>query len=151
MTADQPSFGDGSASSPSRAQPAYTMACKPAGATAPEGPRRANEGGSPLTSLFSPDFTPGAAAGLATTLKALADPCRLRILSVIHFYGEMTVAKIMEKTGIAETTIGHHVRLLAEAELICRRRAGTRRWCTLNKTALADLAALLRPPQGNAR
>jgi ArsR family transcriptional regulator, arsenate/arsenite/antimonite-responsive transcriptional repressor len=65
---------------------------------------------------------------LATTLKALADPARLRLLSVIQAQpeGEACVCHLTEPLGLGQPTISHHLRILEEAGFLKHERRG--RW-----------------------
>jgi ArsR family transcriptional regulator, arsenate/arsenite/antimonite-responsive transcriptional repressor len=54
--------------------------------------------------------------------KALADPARLRIYQAISAENEMFCSELVEREGLAPGTISHHLKVLAEAQLIeCRR------------------------------
>src|SRR5690606_33891829 len=58
----------------------------------------------------------------ARTLKALADPARLRLLSIIaaHEGGETCVCDLTEPLGLSQPTVSHHLRVLSEAGLVTR-------------------------------
>jgi ArsR family transcriptional regulator, arsenate/arsenite/antimonite-responsive transcriptional repressor len=67
----------------------------------------------------------GAARGLAATLKAVADPARLRILSLLQSQpdGEACVCHLTGPLGLSQPTVSHHLRVLREAGLVrCERR-----------------------------
>ena len=54
--------------------------------------------------------------------KALADPARLRIYQAISSKSEVFCGELVEREGLAPGTVSHHLRVLAEAQLIeCRR------------------------------
>src|SRR5437867_246818 len=59
---------------------------------------------------------------LATPLKALADPARLRILSLIqaHEGGEACVCNLTDVLDLTQGTVSHHLRVLREAGLVER-------------------------------
>lgn len=66
------------------------------------------------------------AADLAGVLKALADPVRLRLLSLIacHAGGEACVCELTGDFDVSQPTISHHLKVLREAGLLtCERRA----------------------------
>ncbi|WP_348789385.1 metalloregulator ArsR/SmtB family transcription factor [Leifsonia sp. NPDC080035] len=67
------------------------------------------------------------AASLAHTLKALADPARLRLLSMIaaHEDGEACVCDLTEPLGLSQPTVSHHLRVLTEAGFLTRSKRGT--------------------------
>lgn len=65
------------------------------------------------------------AEGLATLLKALADPIRLRLYSrIAGAGGEVCVCDIQD-VGVSQPTVSHHLRKLREAGLIDCERRGT--------------------------
>lgn len=74
--------------------------------------------GEPLT---APD-----AVALAMTLKALADPMRLRLLSIIaaHERGEACVCDLTEPVGLSQPTVSHHLKVLVDAGLLTREKRG---------------------------
>jgi ArsR family transcriptional regulator, arsenate/arsenite/antimonite-responsive transcriptional repressor len=89
----------------------------------------------------------GEAARLAQVLKALADPARLRLLSLIgsHDGGEACVCDLTEAFDLTAPTISHHLKVLREAGLITADRRGTWVYYRLAPAALADLAGLFTP------
>ena len=64
---------------------------------------------------------------LSRVLRALADPVRLRLLSLIgaHTGGEACVCELVERFDLSQPTISHHLKLLREAGLITSERRGT--------------------------
>jgi ArsR family transcriptional regulator len=59
---------------------------------------------------------------LARISRALSDPTRLRIYEAISAHDEMFCGELVEKHGLAPGTISHHLKILADANLIeCRR------------------------------
>jgi ArsR family transcriptional regulator len=61
---------------------------------------------------------------LAKISRALADPTRLRIYEAIAARDEIYCGELVEKEGLAPGTVSHHLKVLAEAELIDSRREG---------------------------
>jgi ArsR family transcriptional regulator len=61
---------------------------------------------------------------LARISKALSDPTRLRIFEGLSSHKEMFCGQVVEKCGLTPGTISHHVKILAEANLIETRREG---------------------------
>jgi ArsR family transcriptional regulator, arsenate/arsenite/antimonite-responsive transcriptional repressor len=61
---------------------------------------------------------------LARISKALSDPTRLRIFEGISSCKEMFCGQVVEKCGLTPGTISHHLRILADANLIETRREG---------------------------
>jgi len=66
------------------------------------------------------------AASIARGFAALADPVRLRLLSLIATAGEVCSCDLVEPLGKAQPTISHHTKALAEAGLIEGEKRG--RW-----------------------
>ena len=66
-----------------------------------------------------------AATDLAQTLKAIADPARLRLLSLIaaHEGGEACVCDLTEPLGLTQPTVSHHLKVLVDAGLLHRDKA----------------------------
>lgn len=71
-----------------------------------------------------------AAADLAATLKALADPLRLRMLSAIATSptGETTAGDLATLTAVSQPTVSHHLKVLREVGLLTSDRRGTWVW-----------------------
>jgi len=63
---------------------------------------------------------------LAARFKALADPVRLRLLSLIADRGEVCACDLVVPLEISQPTVSHHLRTLFEADLVERERRG--RW-----------------------
>ena len=61
---------------------------------------------------------------LARISKALSDPTRLRIVEAISSANEMYCGQLVEKCGLTPGTISHHLKILADANLIETRREG---------------------------
>jgi ArsR family transcriptional regulator len=66
------------------------------------------------------------AEDLAAVFAALADPVRLRLLSLVADAGEVCSCNLLEPLGKAQPTVSHHTKVLAEAGLICGEKRG--RW-----------------------
>ena len=79
------------------------------------------------TSLVRAPLAAEEAAELSRGLKALADPTRLRLLSLIaaHEDGEACVCELTEPLHLSQPTISHHLKILREAGLVTSRRRGT--------------------------
>jgi ArsR family transcriptional regulator, arsenate/arsenite/antimonite-responsive transcriptional repressor len=61
---------------------------------------------------------------LARISKALSDPTRLRIFEGLSSTKEMFCGQVVEKCGVTPGTISHHLKILADANLIETRREG---------------------------
>ena len=90
-----------------------------------------------------------AALELAGTLKAIADPTRLRLLSLIqaHEGGEACVCDLTAPVGLTQPTISHHLKVLLDAGLVTRSRRGTWAYYRTVPHRLAALAAVIWTPQ----
>lgn len=86
---------------------------------------------------------------LAGVLKALADPARLRLLSLIQTSpeGEACVCDLTEPVGLSQPTVSHHLRILTEAGLLEREKRGVWAYYRLVPTAIGTVAQLLTPPR----
>jgi ArsR family transcriptional regulator, arsenate/arsenite/antimonite-responsive transcriptional repressor len=86
---------------------------------------------------------------LARMFKALADPVRLRLLSLIASYtdvegkGELCVCDLLGAVGVGQPTISHHLRVLREAGLVDCQRRGTWVYYWALPDALNRLSSLL--------
>lgn len=83
------------------------------------------------------------AARLAGMFKALGDPARLRMVSIIAAKPEVCVCEITPAFELSSATISHHLRVLREAGLVECERRGTYVYYWIQPDALADLAGLL--------
>ena len=85
------------------------------------------------------------AKAMAGMFKALSDPVRLRLLSLIasHDGGEACVCDLTGEFDVSQPTISHHLRVLREAGLIDCERRGTWVYYWVLPDALARLASLL--------
>ena len=92
-------------------------------------------------------MTPEAAEQLARTLKAIADPTRLRLLSMIAAdeSGEACVCDLTDPVGLSQPTVSHHLKVLVEAGLLTREKRGVWSYYAVVTEALAALAAVLTP------
>jgi ArsR family transcriptional regulator len=86
-----------------------------------------------------------AAERVAPLVKAIADPVRLRLLSLVasHADGEACVCDLNDAFDLSQPTISHHLKLLHEAGLLDRDKRGVWVYYRVNAGALRDLAALL--------
>ena len=83
---------------------------------------------------------------LSRVFKAMGDPVRLRLLSLIasHEGGEACVCQLTDLFDLAGPTISHHLRVLREAGLIAGERRGTWIYYRLLPDALARASTVLR-------
>ncbi len=85
------------------------------------------------------------AADMAEGFSALADPARLRILSILAAApeGEVCVCDFVGPVGKSQPTISHHLRILGEAGLVHGDRRGKWVWYSLDRDRLARLRSAL--------
>jgi ArsR family transcriptional regulator len=86
------------------------------------------------------------AQDLAQLLKAVADPSRLQLLSLIRSseQGEICVCDLTGPLGLSQPTVSHHLRVLTEAGLINREQRGTWAWYSIASDRLEELATIFR-------
>lgn len=88
-----------------------------------------------------------AATVLAQMFKALGDPTRVKLLSLIAAApgGEACICDLTEPVGLSQPTVSHHMRLLADAGLVLREQRG--RWAYFRPApeTLRVLAGSLTP------
>ncbi|HET6855918.1 MAG TPA: metalloregulator ArsR/SmtB family transcription factor [Streptomyces sp.] len=90
------------------------------------------------------------ATDLAKVFKALGDPVRLRLLSMIasRAGGEICVCDLTPAFELSQPTISHHLKLLKQAGLIDSDRRGTWVYYRLLPQMTDHLAAILARPAG---
>ncbi|MER6944444.1 metalloregulator ArsR/SmtB family transcription factor [Nonomuraea sp. NPDC000554] len=88
------------------------------------------------------------AAELSRMFKALSDPVRLRLLSLIasHEGGEACVCDLTGPFDVSQPTISHHLKVLREAGLVGSERRGTWVYYWVLPVALNRLSSLLQAP-----
>ena len=82
---------------------------------------------------------------LAGALKAIADPARLRLLSLIQAQPghEACVCNLTEPLGLGQPTVSHHLKVLLNAGLVDREQRGNWAYFRVREEPLAALRALL--------
>ena len=93
------------------------------------------------------------ATGLAAVLKAIADPARLRLLSLLsaHEGGEACVCDLTEPLNLSQPTVSHHLKTLVDAGLVRREKRGVWAYFSLVPGALDDVARVLTTTSGGPR
>ena len=86
------------------------------------------------------------AAAVAPMFKALGDPVRLRLMSMIASVPEMCVCDLTPAFDLSGPTISHHLKVLREAGLVDAERRGTWVWYRVRPEAFHRLGALLEIP-----
>jgi ArsR family transcriptional regulator len=87
---------------------------------------------------------------LAGALRVLADPARLRLLSLIgaHPDGEVCVCDLTAPLGLSQPTVSHHLKVLTEAGLVGREQRGRWVYYWLIPEPIELLRAALAGPTG---
>ena len=82
---------------------------------------------------------------LARTFKALSDPTRVRLVSMIAAAEghEACVCDLIDPIGLSQPTVSHHLKILTEAGLLTRSKRGTWAYYSLVPGALDRLSKLL--------
>ena len=76
--------------------------------------------------LLSAPIAEEEAERMASALRVLADPARLRIVNLLAGRDESCVCDLTEPLGLGQPTVSHHLRVLHEAGLLDRDKRG--RW-----------------------
>ncbi|MGI9579000.1 MAG: metalloregulator ArsR/SmtB family transcription factor [Microthrixaceae bacterium] len=89
------------------------------------------------------------AEDLAVLMKALADPVRLRLLSLIvnSPSGEVCACDLSTPLDRSQPTVSHHLGVLTKAGLLVREQRGKWAWFTVDGDRLAQVADAVRLPQ----
>jgi ArsR family transcriptional regulator, arsenate/arsenite/antimonite-responsive transcriptional repressor len=99
------------------------------------------------SSLAREPISADAALELSGLLKAIADPTRLRLLSLIqaHDGGEACVCDLTEPIGLTQPTVSHHLRVLLDAGLVTKTKRATWAFYRAVPERLSALAAAIAP------
>ena len=113
-------------------------------------PKRKHTAGSRCTvAPAQPSIDRERAARLANYAKALGDPIRLQLVDVLAAHpGELCACELLPLFDIAQSTLSHHLKTLADAGILETRRQGLFAYYLVDPGALGDLAGWL---QGAAR
>ena len=93
-----------------------------------------------MTGRTAPSPAPQPSAGdldLVAILRALGDPVRLDIVTVLDANGEQTCGQLAERLRLPLSTLSRHLRQLRESGATHSRRDGTTRWVSLREQDLA--------------
>ena len=88
-----------------------------------------------------------AAETLAHVFKALGDPTRVRLLSLIAAAagGEACVCDLIEPVGLSQPTVSHHMKLLVDAGLVSREQRGKWAYYRVVEETLSAIGQALEP------
>lgn len=95
------------------------------------------------TPIFSESIGEAAAGDLAVVLKALADPVRLRLVSIVGARGEACACDLPALVDRAQPTVSHHLSQLVAAGILEREQRGKWAWFSLNPDRIAELRTVL--------
>lgn len=92
-------------------------------------------------------LTADEAERIAHTFKALGDPTRVRLLSLIAASddGEACICDLTEPVGLSQPTVSHHMKLLVDAGLATREQRGRWAYFRVVTGALEQASRVLRP------
>ncbi len=92
------------------------------------------------------------AAELAAAFKVIADPVRLRLLSLIATAssGEVCACELVAPLGRSQPTISHHLSVMTDAGLLSREKRGRWAWYRAVPERLAVLRDVLEPGPADA-
>lgn len=99
-------------------------------------------------STMPPDvLSPEEADSVARTFKALGDPTRVRLLSLIaaSHDGEACVCDLTEPVGLSQPTVSHHMKILVDAGLATREQRGRWAYFRVVTATMENAANALRP------
>lgn len=107
------------------------------------------DNGACCSPLVREPLTQDWAGDLARMFKALGDPVRLRLLSLVasHEGGEACVCDISESFDLSQPTISHHLKVLRESGLLDCERRGTWVYYWVIPAALQQLSGVLDATQ----
>ena len=90
---------------------------------------------------------------LARRFKALGDPTRVRLLSLIaaHDGGEACICDLVDPVGLSQPTVSHHMKQLADAGLVTREQRGKWAYYRIVNDALTALATAITPTAQRVR
>jgi DNA-binding transcriptional ArsR family regulator len=78
------------------------------------------------------------AESYAAWFKALSDPTRVQILNLLALAeGALSVGEIVERVGVGQSTVSHHLKLLADVRFVLRERRGTSAYYSINVACVA--------------
>lgn len=93
------------------------------------------------------------ATKIAGVLRALADPVRLRLLSLVDAAGPdgTCITDLRPHVGLSQPTVSHHLRALRDAGLVTWEKRGVWDVYRLDRAGMTAVADLLRPGRGGRR
>lgn len=98
-------------------------------------------------SVVEAPLSEGDAEELAAVLSAMADPVRLRLLSIVASQGEVCSCDLEGPLGRSQPTVSHHTRILSDAGLITGDKRGRWTWWSVVPDRLAAVRRALGAPR----
>lgn len=100
--------------------------------------------------VFESGFDEAAAIETASLLKALADPVRLRLISIVGRSptGEVCACDLPQLVDRSQPTVSHHLTQLVKAGILRREQRGKWAWFSLDRALLSNLCLALEPDVG---
>jgi ArsR family transcriptional regulator len=94
--------------------------------------------------IASPRLTEDDATATAALFRALGDPVRVRIINIVANSSEpICICDLVDELGLAQPTVSHHVRKLADLELLVREERGKWTYLTIGAQACRRLGSLV--------
>lgn len=81
---------------------------------------------------------------VARRFRLLGEPARLELLNVLHQHGAMTVGDLVDETDQRQANVSKHLGLMADEDLLARRRDGVYVYYSIQDPTLAALCQLVR-------
>lgn len=82
---------------------------------------------------------------MASRLKSLSDPTRLRLFSLIASTSQVCACDLTEPLGVSQPTVSHHLKVLTAAGLLHREQRGRWVYFSASSQAMAELSTFLDP------
>jgi ArsR family transcriptional regulator len=98
------------------------------------------------TSVLQAPLSDSEASALASTLRVLADPARLRLVSLIAAQpgAEACVCNLTGPLGLGQPTVSHHLKLLVEAGILLREQRGRWAYYSLRPGSMERVASVFQ-------
>jgi len=95
--------------------------------------------------VFDAELNEAEAADLSIVLKALADPVRIRLVSMIASSpeGEICACDLPEALGRSQPTVSHHLSQLVDAGLLEREQRGRWAWFRVDRDRFGQICSVL--------
>lgn len=107
-------------------------------------PRGTTDGSSACVPSLAAPMALEVAQERALLLKAVADPVRLQLLSIVTSSPghEACVCDMTDAVQVSQPTVSHHLKILVEAGVLTRERRGTWAWYSLVPGRLTDITSM---------